>query len=123
MRGAEVRVKPRTTPGKADTEGSTLTIKDLLSYGNHPVSSLLSRSAAVRYHTQFDLSPGEWRDLALLGGCSPMALNQLAREADLHKAQMGRGASGLVKNGYVTRKTWGERPSPAARIPVSSHAR
>jgi DNA-binding MarR family transcriptional regulator len=102
-------------PDKADTRGSSLTIKDLLSYRIHRVSSLLSRSAAVRYRTEFDLSLGEWRALALLGGFAPMSLNQLAREADLDKAQMSRVVSGLVRKGFIAREA-GSRRERAALV-------
>lgn len=98
---------------QAEPIGPSLTIKDLLSYRIHRVSSLLSRSAAVRYRKDFDVSLGEWRALALLGAFAPMSLNQLAREADLDKGQMSRVVSGLVERGFIMREAARQRERAA----------
>jgi DNA-binding MarR family transcriptional regulator len=80
-----------------------LAIRDLLSYRIHQVSSQMSRSAASQYREQFDVSLGEWRALALLGSGVAMSLNELARAADLDKAQMSRIVSGLTKRNLIAR--------------------
>lgn len=99
--------------GNEGEEGRTggLTITDLLSYRVHRLASILSRSAAVRYRRDFDVSLGEWRALALLGAYAPLSLNQLAREADLDKGQMSRVVSGLVERGLVSRGSLFRRDS------------
>ena len=80
-----------------------LTIRDLLSYRIHQVSSQMSRSAALQYRTHFDVSLGEWRALALLGAGVALSLNELARAADLDKAQMSRIIAGLIKRDLIAR--------------------
>jgi DNA-binding MarR family transcriptional regulator len=80
-----------------------VTIRDLLSYRIHQVSSQMSRSAALQYRTQFDVSLGEWRALALLGAGEGLSLNELARAADLDKAQMSRIVAGLSKRELIAR--------------------
>lgn len=79
------------------------TIKELLSYRIHMVSSQMSRSAALQYRNQFDVNLGEWRALGLLGAGAALSLNELARAADLDKAQMSRIVAGLTQRELVAR--------------------
>src|SRR5437868_9461544 len=65
------------------------------------------RGAALRYRREFDVSPGEWRAIALLKIDAPLSLNKLARAAGLDKAQMSRVISALVKRGLVVREVGG----------------
>jgi DNA-binding MarR family transcriptional regulator len=80
-----------------------LVISELLSYRLSRVANSLSRSAALRYRREFDVSLGEWRILALLGASAPLTLNRLARRSGLDKAQMSRTVKGLVERGLLTR--------------------
>ncbi|MFJ8750410.1 MarR family winged helix-turn-helix transcriptional regulator [Streptomyces sp. NPDC102441] len=78
-------------------------ISDLLSYRLSRTSSALSRSAALRYRREFDVSLGEWRTIALIAADPTLTLNRLARRAGLDKAQMSRVVRGLVERGLVSR--------------------
>jgi DNA-binding MarR family transcriptional regulator len=88
--------RPRPAPA--------LTIHDLLSYRLGVVSGLLSRSAALRYRREFDVSLWEWRAIALLGADGPLSLNALAKGAALDKSQMSRVVSALTERGLVLRE-------------------
>src|SRR5262245_36192153 len=79
-------------------------ITDLLAYRLHRVANHISKSAALRYRTLFDVSLGEWRTLALLGAGAPMALLELARAAGLDRGQASRVAAGLEARGLVRRR-------------------
>jgi DNA-binding MarR family transcriptional regulator len=79
------------------------TISNLLSNRVTRLSSTLSRSAALRYRREFDVSLGEWRTLALLGQDPELTLNRLAARAGLDKAQMSRVVTKLVERGYIDR--------------------
>jgi len=94
----------RSPEGAQPAAGSELTIKDLLSYRIHQLSSQMSRSAALQYRHNFDVSLGEWRALALLSAGPELSLNELARAADLDKAQMSRIMAGLIKRELVARE-------------------
>ncbi|MFF4753338.1 MarR family winged helix-turn-helix transcriptional regulator [Streptomyces sp. NPDC002514] len=78
-------------------------ISELLSYRLSRTSSALSRSAALRYRREFDVSLGEWRTIALIAADPTLTLNRLARRAGLDKAQMSRVVRGLVERGFVKR--------------------
>src|SRR5574339_528345 len=79
-------------------------IKDLISYQLHTVANLLSRGAELRYRREFGVSLWEWRTIALLGAVSePLSFNHLAHAAGVHKSQMSRVVSGLVRRRLVAR--------------------
>jgi DNA-binding MarR family transcriptional regulator len=92
-----------TVSKQAAEQLDNVTIRDLLSYRIHQVSSQMSRSAALQYRNHFDVSLGEWRALALLGAGVGLSLNELARAADLDKAQMSRIVAGLSKRELIAR--------------------
>jgi DNA-binding MarR family transcriptional regulator len=79
-------------------------IRDLLSYRLHVVANLLSRGAELRYRREFGVSLWEWRTIALLGAVTePLSFNHLAHAAGVHKSQMSRVVSGLVRRRIVAR--------------------
>nr|CEL12957.1 Transcriptional regulator, MarR family [Kibdelosporangium sp. MJ126-NF4]CTQ98642.1 Transcriptional regulator, MarR family [Kibdelosporangium sp. MJ126-NF4] len=93
----------RATPDRA-RPSDQLPIHGLLSYRLSRVANTMSRSAALRYRREFDVSLGEWRTIALLGADAPLTLNKLARLAALDKAQMSRVVAKLSERGLVLRE-------------------
>lgn len=100
-------VKPAAGTRKVDGfergESYSSTIRDLLAYRLHVVANTISRSAALRYRREFDVTLGEWRSLALLAGYGPLGLNQLARQAGVDRGQISRIVAGLTTRGLVSR--------------------
>ncbi|WP_020667399.1 MarR family winged helix-turn-helix transcriptional regulator [Amycolatopsis nigrescens] len=86
-------------------------ISGLLSYRLSRTSSALSRSAALRYRREFDVSLGEWRAIALIATDATLTLNRLARRAGLDKAQMSRVVTKLTDRGLVSRTPGSGRTS------------
>lgn len=89
-------------------------ISELLSYRLSRTSSAMSRSAALRYRREFDVSLGEWRAIALIASDPTLTLNRLARRAGLDKAQMSRVVSRLTERGLVNRTAGSGRTSQLA---------
>lgn len=89
-------------------------ISELLSYRLARTSSAMSRSAALRYRRDFDVSLGEWRALALIAADPTLTLNRLARRAGLDKAQMSRSVTRLAERGLVDRTAGSGRTSQLA---------
>jgi DNA-binding MarR family transcriptional regulator len=89
-------------------------ISGLLSYRLSRTSSAMSRSAAVRYRRDFDVSLGEWRAIALIAADPTLTLNRLARRAGLDKAQMSRVVSRLTERDLVNRTAGSGRSSQLA---------
>lgn len=82
-----------------------ITLQDLLSYKIIAVANAMSAGSALRLRSEFDMSLGEWRALALIASSASQSLNGLARAANLDKGQMSRVISSLVERGLVTRET------------------
>lgn len=80
------------------------TIRDLLSYRLNTVTSLMQKSAHLRYKNEFGLSLGQWRAIALLAMDAPLSLNELARTAGLDRGQMSRIIKDLTDEGLVHRQ-------------------
>lgn len=97
------RKGPQRSSAVADAAPKA-TIQELLPYRLSRVANAMTRSAAVRYRRDFDVSIGEWRTIALLGSDAPLTLNRLARLAALDKAQMSRVVTKLVERGLVLRE-------------------
>jgi DNA-binding MarR family transcriptional regulator len=95
---------PAGTAAPAAGAAGPLPITQLLSYRLHRVANALSRSAALRYRREFDVSLHEWRTIALLGESEPLTVNHLARLAGLDKAQMSRVTAKLAERGLVKRE-------------------
>ncbi|GAB3504592.1 MarR family winged helix-turn-helix transcriptional regulator [Amycolatopsis cihanbeyliensis] len=98
---------PDSEQAPASTEASApapVPIHGLLSYRLSRVANAMSRSAALRYRRDFDVSLAEWRTIALLGADAPLTLNKLARLAALDKAQMSRVVTKLSERGLVLRE-------------------
>ncbi|WP_199536982.1 MarR family winged helix-turn-helix transcriptional regulator [Spongiactinospora gelatinilytica] len=93
-----------TTAAEAAEERPMLPIRELLSYRLHRVANALSRSAALRYRREFDVTLHEWRTIALLGADEPLTVNRLARLAGLDKAQMSRVTGKLTDRGLIERE-------------------
>lgn len=74
----------------------------------------MSRSAALRYRRDFDVSLGEWRAIALIAADPTLTLNRLARRAGLDKAQVSRSVSRLTERGLVERTAGTGRTSQLA---------
>ncbi|MCR6484879.1 MarR family transcriptional regulator [Amycolatopsis sp. OK19-0408] len=89
-------------------------ISGLLSYRLSRTSSAMSRSAALRYRREFDVSLGEWRAISLIAADPTLTLNRLARRAGLDKAQMSRVVSRLTDRGLVDRTAGSGRTSQLA---------
>ncbi|MFD0886790.1 MarR family winged helix-turn-helix transcriptional regulator [Streptosporangium algeriense] len=89
-------------------------IAELLSYRLSRTSAALSRSAALRYRREFDVTLGEWRAIALIASDPTLTLNRLARRAGLDKAQMSRIVTKLTERGLVNRTAGSGRTSQLA---------
>ncbi|WP_113701829.1 MarR family winged helix-turn-helix transcriptional regulator [Nonomuraea lactucae] len=104
----------RAVAAPAGETRTILPISEILSYRLHSVANSMSRSAALHYRREFDVSLGEWRTIALLGAEAPLTLNQLARRAALDKGQMSRMVTKLVERGVVQRANGAGRTTQLA---------
>jgi len=69
----------------------------------HLVSKLSDRVTAQAYQDKLDLSLGEARCLSAIGQFAPLSVNDLARRANLDKANASRAAQSLMQRGLVVK--------------------
>lgn len=90
----------------ATVEGAApATIKDLISFRLHTLADFSARSVDRRYRLKFGLRFLEWRVVALLGGCGPLTLKDLCREATLEKSHASRMVTALIARGLLRKHT------------------
>lgn len=101
-----------------ETLATDLVITELLSFRLHRVVNAFERSAALLFRREFDVSLGEWRALALLGGGAASTTNRIARLAGIDPAQMSRIVTKLVDRGFVVRSSGPGNSSPISLTPA-----
>lgn len=67
----------------------------------HTLTKLADRITTVGYETESGIPAHEARCLAAVGTFSPLSVNDLARGANLDKAQASRAAQALVDKGLI----------------------
>jgi DNA-binding MarR family transcriptional regulator len=72
-----------------------------LTYRLHRLHKLSDRSSAFAYFEACGLALGEGRCIATIGAFEPLSVKDLARSANLDKAQASRSAQALVERGLV----------------------
>ncbi|MFC6018359.1 MarR family winged helix-turn-helix transcriptional regulator [Plantactinospora solaniradicis] len=101
-----------------ETLATDMVITELLSFRLHRVVNAFERSAALLFRREFDVSLGEWRALALLGGGVASTTNRIARLAGIDPAQMSRIVTKLVDRGFVVRSSGPGNSSPISLTPA-----
>ncbi len=80
-------------------------LEHFLTYRLHRVNKLTDRDSTRAYWEDCGLPLSEGRALAAIGRFAPLSVNDLARAANLDKAQASRSAQALVTRGLVTKQT------------------
>lgn len=80
-------------------------LERFLTYRLHVVNKLSDRDTNRAYLEHCGLPLGEARCLAAIGRFAPLSVNDLARAANLNKAQASRSAQALVERGMVRKTT------------------
>lgn len=72
-----------------------------LTHRLHTLTKITDRATQVAYEQDAGIGFSEGRCLAAIGAFSPLSVNDLARRANLNKAQASRAAQTLVDQGLV----------------------
>lgn len=83
----------------------SIALEHFLTYRLHRVNKLTDRDSTRAYLEVCGLPLGEGRALAAIGCFAPLSVNDLARAANLDKAQASRSAQALVKRGLIRKQT------------------
>lgn len=80
-------------------------IRDLFSFQLQRLAGLSTRIAALSIRPKFNITPREWRAIAVLSYLKQAPLHELARHSGILKSQMSRTVSGLIDRGLIERST------------------
>lgn len=72
-------------------------------YRMHWIAKLSDRTSARAYQDEFGLALGEARCLAAVGQFGPLSVKDLARRANLDKANASRAADALIAQGLMSK--------------------
>ena len=75
-----------------------------LTYRLHLLHKLSDQESQKRYAERVGLSLSEGRCLASIGTFAPLSVNDLAKAANVNKAQASRAAQSLVEQGFVIKQ-------------------
>ena len=89
-------------PRKSETPFS---LETALTYRLHRVHKLTDRESEAAYLAEVGLPLGEGRCLAAIGAFAPLSVQDLARRANLDKAQASRAAQSLVERSLVLKRS------------------
>ena len=93
-----------------------LALDRFASYRLHLIAKLSDKTSAAAYMKELDLSLSEGRCLAAIGQYEPLSVQNLARMANLNKANASRASDALAARGIVKksasqtdgRSLWGQ---------------
>lgn len=78
-----------------------LTIRDLVTYRLQKAIVYTAKPSHAAYIRRFGVTGVEWRVIGNLSLDGPLALQQLAKEVEIHLAQASRVVTGLIGRGLV----------------------
>lgn len=64
----------------------------------------VSRSLAALYADRFDLTPPEWRAMAVLAGFQPLSANGICQRTNMDKVRVTRAVARMIAAGLVSRQ-------------------
>lgn len=91
---------PYTAP-MATRHIKPLALDRFASYRLHLIAKLSDKTSAAAYMKELDLSLSEGRCLAAIGQYEPLSVQNLARMANLNKANASRASDALAARGIV----------------------
>ena len=86
----------------------TFPLEKALTYRLHRLHKLTDRESEAAYLGRLGIPLGEGRCLAAIGAFAPLSVQDLARRANLNKAQASRAAQSLVEQGLVDKRASAE---------------
>ena len=90
-------------PPPAAEDGAATPLDAFLTYRLHALHKLSDAASDALYQAECGLPVGEARCLAAVGAFAPLSVQDLARRANLNKAQASRAAQSLADQGLVSK--------------------
>ena len=83
---------------------NSLILDKFLPYRLSIVNNKISEVLSVTYAKQFDLTPMEWRVLAVLGQNESISADEICRFTEIDKVAVSRAVTKLVRKKIISRK-------------------
>ena len=90
--------------GKPDQDHDPFLVLGLLASRIRSTSNLISKTAAMRFRRELDLTTGEWRSILFLGHHGPMTIGKLSEVVDVDRTLMSRLLNTMSEKGIVVRR-------------------
>jgi DNA-binding MarR family transcriptional regulator len=84
--------------------GHALDLDAFLPYRLSVLTNRVSNAIARHYAKRFDLSPPEWRVMAVLGQSPGLSAREVARRTEMDKVQVSRAVASLVSRRRVQKR-------------------
>lgn len=85
----------------SDNKPKKLVLENFLPYRLSFLTNIISRKLSSLYSKQFDITPQEWKVLAILSGHPDISAAEAGERAVLDKVTVSRAVSGLKEKGLV----------------------
>ncbi|GHE91910.1 MarR family winged helix-turn-helix transcriptional regulator [Thalassotalea profundi] len=82
---------------------ATLVLEDFFPYQLTHLQALVTNNIAQIYTGQFELTPQQWRVLAVLGNNSPLSAKEISIQANLEKMPTSRAIIGMLEQKLLLR--------------------
>lgn len=86
------------------SNGHNLHLDAFVPYRLSVLTNRLSNAIAKHYSERFDLSPPEWRVMAVLGQTSRLSAGEVAKRTEMDKVQVSRAVASLVRRKRVQKR-------------------
>lgn len=79
-------------------------LENFFPYRLSVLNEQVSRSLAALYAERFDLTPPEWRAMAVLAGFQPLSANGICNRTNMDKVRVTRAVARMIAAGLVSRQ-------------------
>lgn len=79
-------------------------LENFFPYRLSVLNEQVSRSLAALYADRFDLTPPEWRAMAVLAGFQPLSANGICNRTNMDKVRVTRAVARMIAAGLVSRQ-------------------
>lgn len=85
-------------------DDAIFSLEEFFPYRLSVLNEQVSRSLAAVYAERFDLTPPEWRAMAVLAGFQPLSAGGICQRTNMDKVRVTRAVASLIAAGLVSRQ-------------------
>lgn len=97
-------IRPGYDGGAKPEDPAIFSLETFFPYRLSVLNEQVSRSLAALYADRFDLTPPEWRAMAVLAGYQPLSANGICQRTNMDKVRVTRAIARMIGAGLVSRQ-------------------